>query len=185
MKDYADPSFSQELDDLPNWDRSFWLSRAYMEAGRCLCLDMLKGDFSSQYSSSRVILHLTRHGIELFLKAAIEVAGNRVAKFGHNLDLLCAEYWNLYQDQSFHFSVPPRFKVDPTLDLFPEIAGRFHASLDQRHRYAADKSGESFASPEVFEPKVALKEIEELQRSFGILEWAKIRSQVAQTEGYK
>ena len=71
MKEHHEPSSSEELSDLPEWDQTFWLSRAYLEASQCLCESMLNGNFSSQYSSSRVILHLARHGVELFLKAAI------------------------------------------------------------------------------------------------------------------
>lgn len=184
MKDNAVPSHSGEIGDLPNWDRSFWLSRAYLEASFCLCNDMLRGDFSSQYSSSRVILHLVRHGIELFLKAAIEVAGKRPDELGHNLDLLCAEYWKLYTDQSFHFVMPSRFLVDSTFELFPDTKSAFHATLDQRHRYASDRRGATFATPEVFEPEVVLGEILELQKSFGIIEWAKIKLNLEEQESH-
>lgn len=174
MKDDATPSCSQEIADLPNWDRSFWLSRAYIEASYCLCESMLRGDFSSQYSSSRVILHLARQGIELFLKAAIGAIGGE-SPHGHNLEKLNLEYWRLYPDQSFHFQLPSRYRIDPTPDLFPDISGLFHATLDQRHRYAEDKIGNSFATDEVFDPVFVLEEIQELRRVFTVLEIAKIK----------
>jgi hypothetical protein len=175
MKDDSDPSFSQELHDLPGWDRSFWLSRAFVEASSCLCSSMLQGDFSSQYSSSRVILHLARQGIELFLKAALEAAGERTERFGHNLDQLFFEYRRHYPNLSFYFQAPKRFEVDLTLDLFPDTIEPIQATLDQRHRYAADRKGNNFASPEIFDPKVVHEELEELRRTLQILEWSTIR----------
>ena len=181
MKDYTDPSYSEELDQLPNWDRSFWLSRAYLEASQCLCSSMIAGDFSSQYSSTRVVLHLARHGIELFLKAAIELTGIRTEKFGHNLSSLYEEYWKLYPDHSFYFLMPSRFMVSPTLDIFPEVYRELHATLDQRHRYGKDRKGNSFATPEVFEPQIVLRELEELRKSLVILEWSKIKLRSGQS----
>jgi hypothetical protein len=175
MKDDSDPSFSQELHALPSWDRSFWLSRAFIEASSCLCSSMLQGDFSSQYSSSRVILHLARQGIELFLKAALEATGQRTDRLGHNLDELFLEYRRHYPELSFYFQVPKRFQVNLTHDLFPETIEPIHATLDQRHRYAADRKGNSFATPEIFDPTAAHEELEELRRALQILEWSKIR----------
>lgn len=173
MNDQEDLSYSQEIASLPSWDRSFWLSRAYIEASRCLCTSMLAGDFSSQYSSSRVVLHLARQGIELFFKAAIGAAGGDV--HGHNLERLSLEYWRIYPEQSFHFQLPSRFMIDPTADLFPETTYQFHATLDQRHRYATDKAGASFATDEVFDPALVLEEIQEINRIFLILEIATIK----------
>jgi hypothetical protein len=168
MKNDSDPSFSQELAHLPFWDRAFWLSRSYIEASQCLCASMLEGDFTSQYSSSRVIIHLARHGVELFLKAAISAATGRPAEPGHNLARLFLRYRHIYPDLRFFIEIPSRFQVDLNFDLFPETIEAFHATLDQRHRYPADRNGNDFASPEVFNPTDALAELK-------ILEWCEIR----------
>lgn len=173
MKEDDDPSFSEELFSLPEWDRSFWLSRAYIEASRCLCASMLSGDFTSQYSSSRVILHLTRQGIELFLKAALGAANS--APLTHDLDRLFSEYRRAYPALIFNFKIPSRFGVDTTRDLFPEDHKSFHATLDQRHRYPADRAGNTFATRETFAPQEVLHELEMLDRELKILEWARIR----------
>jgi len=86
VKEDSDPSFSQELAGLAEWDRAFWLSRAFLEASRCLCESMSEGGFSSQHSSSRVILHLARQGVELFLKGAIAAVSGQ----GGVSEFLCA-----------------------------------------------------------------------------------------------
>jgi hypothetical protein len=176
MKEDSDPSFSGELARLPEWDRAFWLSRAFREASRCLCSSMMDGEFSSQYSSSRVILHLARQAIELFLKAAINaVSEERAALTTHDLRKLFLEYRRVYSEMDFMFHILPRFNVSLNLDLFPDDQARFHATLDQRHRYPADQKGNTFASPEVFDPIATLSELEELDRELKILEWVHIR----------
>ena len=175
MKDDDEPSDARELSDLPDWDRSLWLSRAYLEAGVCLCSSMLDGDFSSQYSSSRVILHVTRQGIELFLKGALQAAGFKVEALGHNLDSLFLAYRSQYSALSFHFEIPKVYGVNLNASLFPGETDAFHKTLDQRHRYATDRLGQSFASPEVFDPVTTQAEIDELRRVLGIIEWCELR----------
>lgn len=176
MKEDSDPSFSQELAGLAEWDRAFWLSRAFLEASRCLCESMSEGGFSSQYSSSRVILHLARQGVELFLKGAIAaVSGQGSAPTTHDLSRLFLDYRRLYPELRFSFEVPPRFSVSLNFDLFPDDQERFHSTLDQRHRYPSDRKGNTFATREVFDPIETLKELEELDRELKVLEWARIR----------
>jgi hypothetical protein len=101
--------------------------------------------------------------------------GERVERYGHNLERLFDAYHRCYQDPSFALQLPARFQVTPTEDIFPELMNEFHDTLDQRHRYAADRKGNSFAAPEVFDPTVVLQELEELSRDLLVLEWAKIR----------
>lgn len=176
MKQDCDLSFSEELASLAEWDRAFWLSRAFLESSRCLCMSMFNGDFSSQYSSSRVILHLARQGIELFLKGAIgAVTEQGSAQTTHDLNRLFLEYRRLYPELMFSFEIPSRFGVSQNFDLFPEDQEIFHSTLDQRHRYPSDRKGNTFVTKEVFDPMVALKELEELERELKVLEWARIR----------
>lgn len=161
---------------MPEWDQTFWLSRAYLEASQCLCESMLNGNFSSQYSSSRVILHLARHGVELFLKAAIGAnADARSVPATHDLDKLYAVYRQGYPNLSFAFTIPRRFGVADSSELFPDEGKSFHATLDQRHRYPSDRSGNSFFTPEEFDPQATLHELKMLDRELKIIEWAFIK----------
>ena len=161
---------------MPEWDRAFWLSRAFIEASLCLCNSMLNGELSSQYSTSRVVWHLARQGVELFLKAAIGAAvGSRLVPATHDLRRLAFEYRRIYSSLSFSLEFPSHFQVDTNLDLFPEDQDRFHATLDQRHRYPADRMGESFTTRETFDPLITQRELEKLDRDLKILESAYIR----------
>ncbi len=163
-----------EFEGMPVWERSFWLSRAYIEASVYLCKAMVTDDFSKQYSSSRVILHLARQGLELFLKAAILRSTNTRSQAGHNLDKLLAEYKSRYPESRFHFSVPATFSPREELDLFPETVQSYHSTLDQRHRYPTDLKGQDFATPEVFDPRLLLSELEALCKTLHVIEFLEI-----------
>ena len=163
-----------EFEGMPIWERSFWLSRAYIEASICLCKAMVNEDFTKQYSSSRVILHLARQGIELFLKAAILRSTTVQSRAGHNLDRLLAEYKKIYSESRFHFYLPSTLSLRQELDLFPETVQSYHSTLDQRHRYATDQKGQEFATPEVFDPTSVLGELEALCKALYVIEFLEI-----------
>lgn len=167
-------SYSQELADLAAWDRSFWLSRAFIEGARVLCEKMLEEEFSSQYSSSRVIVHLARQGIELFLKAALDASGRSVPRT-HDLNALLASYKEHYADSAFDFTVPPRFATSLTLPLFEADDKILHGTMDQRFRFATDLAGQSFATPELFDCTQVLEEVQLLDKELKVVEWCRIR----------
>lgn len=62
-----------------------WLSLAYAEAAKVLCDALVAEDYSRQFTSTRVILHLCRHAAELFLKGAIESKTGKRAPATHRL----------------------------------------------------------------------------------------------------
>lgn len=160
---------------MAGWDRCYWLSRAYIEASMCLSHAMLEEEFSSQYSSSRVIIHLARHGIELFLKASILAANGSAALHGHNLEKLLSLYRECYPGESFQFDAPPQFALGRGGELFPDSLGHFHSTLDQRHRYPEDRIGTNFADPEVFDPQGFIEAVGKLDKQLKIIEFAHIR----------
>lgn len=141
---------------------------------------MLDEEFSNQYSSSRVILHLARHGLELFLKASVIAATGSRAPTVHNLAELLLQYKEHLPGEEFCFRSPKAFALSESDDLFQEDLDRFHLTLDQRHRYPADRHGRDFAVPEVFEPRVFLSEIRDLDKQLKIIEFCHVRPIVRQ-----
>lgn len=160
---------------MPAWDKCYWLSRAYIEASFCLCNSMVQDDFSNQYSSSRVVLHLARQGLELFLKGSILAATGEKLLPGHNLARLLTLYRTHYPSNEFYLKFPRHFALVEADDLFQNELDQFHSTLDQRHRYPEDRNGEDFATPEVFNPRLFLEEIGELDKQLKSIEFAKIR----------
>jgi hypothetical protein len=77
--------------------------------------------------------------------------------------------------------VPTWFAVDEEDDLFQGVLDAFRATLDQRHRYAYSKHGESFSQTEEFDPALARAELEELDRSLKIIAWVELRPKLKRT----
>ncbi len=74
---------STEIADSSEADLHYALCSANMEGAQRLCKDMLDREFPTSFSHATVIMSLFHHGIELFLKFAIAMAGslyNRLCK---------------------------------------------------------------------------------------------------------
>lgn len=166
---------SIEFQGMRIWERCFWLSRAYIEASACLVGSMLKDDFSCQYSSSRVVIHLARQGVELFLKGALLIGTERSSLPGHNLARLMSSYQERYPDTAFWFKAPVQFALSEADDLFPRDLDSFHSTLDQRHRYPSDLAGRRFDEPEMFDPTAFSESIAELGSELTVIEFRRIR----------
>lgn len=166
---------SIEFRSMSAWERFFWLSRTYVEASACLLRAMLEDDFSQQYSSSRVVIHLARQGLELFLKGALLAGTSRDSLPGHNLAKLLKAYREKFPAQEFSFDAPMQFALRESEDLFQKEADDFHSTLDQRHRYPNDLSGRGFDDPEEFDPKQFLANMEKLDKQLKVIEFCSIR----------
>lgn len=151
---------------MPLYDRMFWLARAYLEASMVLCEAMINDDFTRQYSSSRVVLHLARHAIELFLKGGICASTKGRPPKTHHLENLHAEYARHFPDPSFHFDIPFKLEVLPNLEMFPELTEDYHKDLDQRFRYPSDSKGRMFSDLDAFVPTAFLAELKVLWPQF-------------------
>jgi hypothetical protein len=128
-------------------------SEAYLESAGRLCGALAASPPESSYPKGAVVLSLTFHGIELFLKAAIlekvpkeQFSGN----VGHDLDHLHKRYTNLYPGKKHAFEVPFRdeevilVNPDPRIleELKLQIAEHKRATpADQLHRYPRDIEG--------------------------------------------
>lgn len=174
---------SGEFSSLPAWDRCYWLSRSYIEASSHLCTSMLNSEYSNQYSSSRVVLHLARQGLELFLKASILAATGLTELPGHNLVHLLKSYRRYYPGDEFYLIVPARFALREDDDLFQRELDVFHSTLDQRYRYPVDRKGKDFAVREIFDPREFLREIDELSSNLVLIEFSEIRPRVKDVIG--
>lgn len=161
---------SAELDRIPMLRRYFWLARAYLEGSRVLCQALIDDEFSAEYTNTRVILHLARQAVELFLKGAIAVATDRAAPNTHRLDQLEREYERLFPAAHLRFVMPFGIESCGSEDPFPEVTEQYHKTLDQRYRYPGDRAGNTFDAVEGFIPAMFLNELEVLRRTLLKLE---------------
>lgn len=122
-----------------------WLSNAYSEAAEILCNALVENQFTRQYQSTRVVLHLCRHSAELFFKGAIAHASKAPAPTHHDLAKLHEEYTNYYPSEKHMIHLPFSAQVlDAEPGLFPGSLEAFRRTHDQRYRYITDKSGKAF-----------------------------------------
>jgi hypothetical protein len=122
-----------------------WLSLAFAEAAGVLCNALVAEDYSSQFMSTRVILHLCRHAAELFLKGAIESKTGKRAPATHRLDRLFETYRQYLSGAEFEFALPfPKEILRSNDDLFPPTLAEHQRTHDQRFRYPADNAGTPF-----------------------------------------
>lgn len=151
-------------------------SEAYLYSAIRLCTVLAASPAESSYPRGAVVLSLSFHGIELFLKAAIlekvpdEQFGGKV---GHDLELLYKRYTNLYPGKKFAFEIPfgteetelvtPDPSVMEELNLF--IAEYKRATpADQLNRYPRDIEGKPWVGIYAFEPNMFTIVIEKAQQ---------------------
>ncbi len=151
-------------------------SDAYLESAERLCGALAASPAESNYPRGAVVLSLTFHGIELFLKAAIlEIAPNEQfsGNKGHDLDHLCKRYANLYPGKKHAFDIPFRdeeivlVNPDPRIveELKLQIAERKRATpADQLHRYPRDIEGNPWEGFYSFEASSFTNDIAKVQQ---------------------
>ncbi|WP_321958121.1 HEPN domain-containing protein [Paraburkholderia bannensis] len=140
--------------DLPGKSEAsqmLWLSSAYAEAARVLVESMVADDFGRYHANVRVIMHLCRHALELFLKGAIGLAQGNIPRRTHDLSSLFEQYKALYPSSRYHFPFPFPEQVFLSDDFFPETIAQFHKTHDQRFRYPSDFKGNPFDNFESFD----------------------------------
>ncbi len=151
-------------------------SEAYLDSAARLCTFLAKYPAESSFTRGAVVLHLSIHGIELFLKAAIlekvkdeKFTGNS----GHDLEELCKRYANLYPGKKFAFEIPFGYEetVGTSLDL--RVVEELNSAIaehkkrnraDQINRYPRDIKGEQWDGPRAFEPILCAFDIEKVQQ---------------------
>ena len=66
-----DSDWVLDKDNLSSPEQFADLANAYLDSGILLCSEMSRGSFSATFSRGRVVLFLSLHSVELFLKGAI------------------------------------------------------------------------------------------------------------------
>lgn len=142
-------------------ERTIWLALGYIEAAYFLAKGLVEDEFSRQYRSSRVVLHLTHHAIELFFKGALLERGI-TPKFNHRILDLQRAYATAYPGVAFAFDIPFELPGPETEPLFPDAALPPKTLDDQTFRYATGRDGKCFDERDEFDPELRLEQIEAL-----------------------
>jgi hypothetical protein len=164
-----------DLQRLSISEQLFAFSQANLDSAETLCTAIRAKTEVVTYAHGAVIMSLTFHALELFLKAAIlrtvptEKFGGRV---GHDLTQLYNRYKGLYPKKAMQFEVPFRSEELHTSNFDKNIVEELSAlnryrerSLpeDQLHRYPTNIEGETWDAILGFEPTSFGSTIKQLQ----------------------
>jgi len=149
-------------------------SDAYLDSASRLCTVLKRSTRKSNYARGSVVLYLTFHAIELFLKGAILEREPNEKLTNHDIQDLSNRYHNLYQGKKYKFHAPfiSRKKVDLRSIFGPEIIEEVKIyieesekknPLDQRHRYPRNLEGKPWRGSVGFEPGSCLVDIKKLK----------------------
>lgn len=149
-------------------------SDAYLDSASRLCTVLKRSTRKSNYARGCVVLFLTFHAIELFLKGAILERKPKERLIDHDIQVLSNRYNKLYRGRKYEFHAPFISRDEAHLSDFfsPEdIEGvklyiresEKKNPLDQRHRYPRSRVGEPWDGAVGFEPESCLVDIKKLK----------------------
>ncbi|MBA3018613.1 MAG: hypothetical protein KJ550_02260 [Proteobacteria bacterium] len=154
----------------------FAFSEAYLYSAAHLCSALAASPSESTYPRGAVVLSLSFHGIELFLKAAIleKVPDEQFGgKSGHDLELLGKRYANLYPCKMFTFEIPFRTEEIDLVEPDPRVVEELKTFIsehkratptDQLNRYPIDTEGKPWNGIYSFEANSFLSVIVKAQQ---------------------
>lgn len=137
------------------------LAFVYLEAAEELSSFIKSKSWSPSFRRGQVLLFLTFHATELFLKGCILKAKPSSPINGHSLEQLGKTFKGLYT--ALEFEVP--FGVEP-LPPNPEVvamAAKSERTAHERLRYPIDTSGNPWGGVQSFHPELFFVSLEKLR----------------------
>lgn len=170
-------------------EQLFAYADAYRSAAAALCKQMMSDATPCTWPNAAVVLMLTAHAVELFLKGAIlkRSPSTDVWTRGHNIDDLSADYRVQLPEPLFKWDIP--FTSGLTEAEWKAQMKAVHPSLTEaeierlkaatpapsiRYRYPAEKGGQEWRVIEGFEPHSFLPLLDQVANDF-----KRIKSQLA------
>lgn len=158
-------------------DQFFEFSKAYLESASILCGILKRARRKSSYARGSVVLYLTGHAIELFLKGAILLRKpSEKLTNSHDLCALNRRYRKLYPATKHKLVAPfiSEDEADLSGALGPESAMKLRSHLEewskrnpwgQRHRYPRNRELGIWVGAVGFEPVSFHLELKDLKTS--------------------
>lgn len=157
---------NNQLRGLPPPQQLVSLANAYLESARSLCDTIADNLDSATFEKGAVILYLSAHAVELFLKGAIlRKAPNE--SFAHDLEHIYNRYSALFPAKRFAFTSMP-FSTEYFGMSKKEIAEvkRVQPDPSELYRYTTNKIGEPWQAALGFEASSFAMALAELHADF-------------------
>lgn len=163
---------SWQRDQYEVHEQFFFLAKAFLESAGVLCERLISWPEELNFDRGRVVISVTYHAVELFLKAAV-LRRKPEASLHHNLEVLKSEYDELYHGERYQFEVPFGIKVlgfdlEEVEKIKKDLRRRMPS--DQLTRYPINKSKEIWPGVQGFEPEEFREIINRLELDFRRLE---------------
>lgn len=145
----------------------FAYADAYLDSAKRLCKVLARSNRKATFERGAVVLFLSAHAVELFLKGAISLKAPR-ERFGHDLAALKVRYNKLYAAKRFHFRPP-----FGTVQLLPPewpVPPRNHPTESERFRYPGNNDYVPWQGAYGFEAGSFLLVLHALERDFARLQ---------------
>jgi hypothetical protein len=157
---------SWEIEYLDNPEQFLEEAKAYLDSAIHFCTDMKNGRFEENYCRGKVILSLTFHSTELFLKALILKGSNKAIVTGHNLKALEKQYKKLYPEDTYIFNIPFGTEyVGMDNEKIKELDIK-EPPFDQKYRYPTEKGGTKWEGIDGFYASAFLEELIQLRSQY-------------------
>lgn len=91
---------------LPIGLRFIEYANAYLSAAQSLCALMEHQESTRTWPNASVVLMLSAHAVELFIKGMVLSRDGNIVLDGHNLESLNAVYFEHFPEASFHWAMP-------------------------------------------------------------------------------
>lgn len=99
-----------ELLELSIPDRFFKYSESYGNGAKALVEKMVSDNSQATWPNAAVVLMLSVHSVELFLKGAIFKSDSKAKIAHHNIESLFEKYCQIYKEEKYYFDMP--FKTE-------------------------------------------------------------------------
>ena len=141
-------------------------AHAYLNSALLSCQQMVTYDTQRTWPNATVILMLSAHSVELFLKGAI-LSRDNCAKVGdHRIDLLIEKYSELYAEHGFEFDVPFRTEYPSISEEEIQALKKTEPVPSILFRYPVRKSGVEWQGVHGFEADGFLRILSNLQSAY-------------------
>jgi len=150
-------------------DKMFAYANSYLRGATALC-DELAQAFGPTWADGAVVLMMSAHATELFLKGMLltRVAEEQVWKRGHDLEGLATDYRSTFSAPEFEWEVPFRteYPEGMTPEEIAELQPRRDAPPSILYRYPVNKAGEDWKGLYGFEPNSFLPVLRNMKSDF-------------------
>lgn len=155
-----------QLNALPPAEQFAAYALAYLDSAQRLCGILARSPRKATFERGAVVLYLTAHAVELFLKGAImrKSAGGQPV---HDLESLHDRYRKLYPGKRFNFSIPFEPVYPPRTSAAQKRALKELAPpTDQLYRYPRSKKGQPWFGLFGFEAGSFQRELSVMRQEF-------------------